>query len=93
MSSGALAAALAVSIVVVAFLALDYGIFVYRKRKAAKAPASEDQSEGWGKAELHGEHVLPTELPMTELFELHGKGIPNEVVGNEPHEICVNSPS
>lgn len=93
-SSGALAAAIAVPIVVIALLAIGYGIFAYRKRKAAKTTAGAGQPESWGKSELHGEHVPPTELPMTERFELHGEGIHNEVVGDEPpvHEIGTISP-
>jgi hypothetical protein len=93
-SSGALAAAIAVPIVVIALLAVGLGLFVYRKRKAAKAAADADKPEGWDKAELHSEHVPPTELPEQERFELQGEGLPGEVLGDAPpvHEMGPTSP-
>ncbi|PMD46514.1 hypothetical protein L207DRAFT_629049 [Hyaloscypha variabilis F] len=94
-SSGALAAAIAVPVAVVALVAIDFGIFFYRKRKAAAKTAPDaTHSEGWGKAELHGEHVPPTEMPVPERYELHGEGLHNEVVGDgsQVHEIGATPP-
>lgn len=60
----------------------------------AKTAGEPTQPEGWGKAELHGEHVPPTELPMTERYELPGEALPGEVGGDQPpvHEIGATSP-
>jgi hypothetical protein len=94
-SSGTLGAVIAVPVVVVVLVALGYGTFVYRTRKAAKAASGTGQPEGYAKAELHGEPVPPAELPMQERFELHGDGVHNEIAGDEPqvHEVGTTSPS
>lgn len=62
-------------------IALGLGIFLYRKRRAAKA--KESTGTGFEKAELHGEAVKPQELPMQERFEMEGEGIPGEMQANE----------
>jgi hypothetical protein len=82
-----------VPIVGVALIAIGLGFFLYRKRRAARS--KEETGTGFEKAELHGEAVMPQELPMEERFEMEGEGIPGEMQVNEEaaHEIGSASPT
>ena len=67
---------------------------MYRRRKQRSAKVA-DAPSGFEKPELHGEAVVPHEMPNQERFEMEGEGIPGEMQVNEAaaHEIGVNSPN
>lgn len=67
---------------------------MYRKRKQRSSKSAASPA-GFEKAELHGEAVMPQEMPIQERFEMEGEGRPGEMMVNEElaHEISEASPT